>query len=331
MTATRAQRIADLTPERRQLLDALLRSKANVPAASPAPTQRAASAQAGAASTAIAAAAEAAVSAPPEAPSLDLLTGEKAKTKRFYDAVNAQLDPTPFGAFSFFLNYGYVSDGLTPDSAVVSLPEQAMNRHSVKLVLETIGDCPLDGRDVLDVGCGRGGTVVTLRTFFTPALIAAMDLSTRAVQFCHTTHTGTHARFLEADAEHIPFADGRFDVVTNIESSHLYPDVDAFYGEVFRVLRPGGRFQYADLQPADRWRDRVRALRALGFAISRERDITNNVLLSCDQLARQRVQAYQSPQQVETLQEFLGAPGSQVYNDLARRAWVYHVVTAVKP
>lgn len=307
----RGRRIADLTPERRQLVEKLLhRSRGadadTMPPPGPAPLPPAA-----------------------DAPSLDLLTGEKEKTRRFYDQVNAQLDPTPFGPFSFFLNYGYVSDDDARDSAVVSLPEHALNRQSVKLVLETLGDCPLDGRKVLDVGCGRGGTVTVLRTFFRPAFLAALDLSPRAIEFCRGTHRAL-ARFLEADAEQLPFLDSSFDAVTNIESSHLYPEVGGFYREVLRVLRPGGRFLYSDLQPADRWRNALRTLHQLGFDVVGERDITNNVLLSCDQLARQRVQAFQTPGQAAALGEFLGAPGSVVYNDLARRAWVYMLVRAVK-
>ena len=32
----------------------------------------------------------------------------KANYKRFYDAINSQLDASVFGQFSFFLNYGYL-------------------------------------------------------------------------------------------------------------------------------------------------------------------------------------------------------------------------------
>ena len=41
-----------------------------------------------------------------------------------------------------------------------------------------------------------------------------------------------------------------FDVVTNIESSHTYPNLRGFFTEVRRVLRSGGRFLYTDLLPA---------------------------------------------------------------------------------
>src|SRR5262245_19165998 len=85
--------------------------------------------------------------------------------QQFYDAVTAQLDSSIFGELSFFLNYGYVPT-LGPQAAAVTLPEHFINQNSARLVLEVIGDCPLGGRTVLDVGCGRGGTVYVIHTFF---------------------------------------------------------------------------------------------------------------------------------------------------------------------
>src|SRR5207248_3319359 len=84
----------------------------------------------------------------------------------FYDAVAASLDATPAGPNAYFLNYGYL-DG-EEDRAVVPLPERTFDRVSVKLVLELVGDCPIGGRRLLDVGCGRGGTIATLLAYFEP-------------------------------------------------------------------------------------------------------------------------------------------------------------------
>jgi SAM-dependent methyltransferase len=38
------------------------------------------------------------------------------------------------------------------------------------------------------------------------------------------------------------------DAVVNIESSHCYESMDTFLSEACRVLRPGGRFFFADLR-----------------------------------------------------------------------------------
>jgi acyl transferase domain-containing protein/SAM-dependent methyltransferase/acyl carrier protein len=261
----------------------------------------------------------------PALPDLD-----KGRIRRFYESVNHQLDGTDFGRFSYFLNYGYVADG-GPELAAYPLPEHALNRSSVKLVLEVLGDAPIAGREVLDVGCGRGGTAVVMRDFARPRSIAAVDLAPSALRYCRRAHPYPDLHFIEADAEELPFGDSRFDVVTNIESSHLYPQVERFFRGAFRVLRSGGSFLYADLAPAGAMQRHLAMLQEIGFRVDRERDVTRNVVLSCDRIAANRRGAYRSEGDGEVLSEFLSAPGSQVYADLASRVWTYHIVAARKP
>jgi SAM-dependent methyltransferase len=247
----------------------------------------------------------------------------KAMHRRFYNAVTTQLDASPFGAFSYFLNYGYVAD-LNPQRAAVELPEHYINRNSVKLVLELVGDCEVQGKRVLDVGCGRGGTVHALTKFFKPASVSGVDLSSAAIAFCKKTHAGI--RFEEGDAERLPFADRSFDLVTNVESSHAYPNVFAFYNEVNRVLTPGGCFLYTDVLPDQRWREGIDHFSSMGMTLERDDDITSNVLLSCDQVARTRVGAFDSVNDPELMGNFLAVPGSEVYDSMLHRIWVYRIL-----
>lgn len=184
----------------------------------------------------------------------------KRSYKQFYDVVSEQLNASVFGEFSFFLNYGYLPDG-SREYAVVEPPEQFVNRNSVKLVLELIGDSPIDGKRVLDVGCGRGGTVFTLKNFFKPASVTGLDLSSTAIEFDKKAHGDDRTFFHEGDAENLPFVNESFDVVTNIESSHSYPNIHRFYSEVYRVLTPGGYFLYTDALGSSRSPARCRTWR----------------------------------------------------------------------
>ena len=247
----------------------------------------------------------------------------KLACRQAYDAITNQLDAGPFGEFSYFLNYGYVPD-LSPQFAQVSVPEHYLNRNSLKLVVELIGDCPVDGRTVLDVGCGRGAIPHVLTSLYDPVGVVGIDLSPAAIAFCRQTHRDPRIRFETGDAEHLPVPDGGFHIVTNLESSSCYPDLFAFYGEVRRVLAPGGYFLYSDCLAPDKMLEAVRFLGDSGLRLIRDRDITNNVLLSCDQVARARVQAYGTSS--TELENFLGAPGSQVYEDMRTGRKTYRIL-----
>jgi SAM-dependent methyltransferase len=101
--------------------------------------------------------------------------------------------------------------------------------------------------------------------------------------------------------------------------------------ETHRVLRPGGHFLYTDVLPRNKSAECVGLLEQLGFNVLRQRDITANVLLSCDEIAASRVQAFQGGNDATLVRNFLAAPGSQVYEEMRSRAWVYRLFTLQKP
>lgn len=48
--------------------------------------------------------------------------------------------------------------------------------------------------------------------------------------------------FRQGDVGALPYADGVFDIVLSLNGFHAFPDKEAAYRELFRVLRPGGTF-----------------------------------------------------------------------------------------
>lgn len=92
---------------------------------------------------------------------------------------------------------------------------------------------------VLDVGCGDGHFASLA---FDRPLYAGIDPDANLVREAEAR--GAHEHLVVAGATAIPFADDFFNtVVANCVIEHI-PDLDATLHEVFRVLRPGGRFLF---------------------------------------------------------------------------------------
>jgi SAM-dependent methyltransferase len=249
---------------------------------------------------------------------------KKSQVQGFYDKINDSLSESIYGDDATFFNYGYLPDE-RPRSAKIQLPPHWPNRNRIDLVLELIGDCDLNDRDILDVGCGRGGTILTIDRFFAPGEVWGLDLSTSAVLFCQRRIPNPDRHFVNGESERLPFIDGFFDVVTNVESSCLYPDIYAFYREVHRVLGAGGTFLYTDLMPVEHMESYKSCLEGLGLTLERDQDITPNVLLSLASFAARNLDVHAAPAPREVMEFFLATPGSKPYRDLQEGRLSYRI------
>jgi arsenite methyltransferase len=107
------------------------------------------------------------------------------------------------------------------------------------------------GQTVLDLGCGAGlDSILAARRVGATGKVIAVDMTEDMLDKGQNNSTSlgiTSVTFLLADAESLPVPDGVVDVVITNGVFNLCPDKPKVLAELYRVLRPQGCLQMADI------------------------------------------------------------------------------------
>jgi len=231
-----------------------------------------------------------------------------------------------------FTNYGYAE--LDEDVRPISLePADEAERYCAQLYAHVASAVDLEERDVLEIGCGRGGGVSFMARYLKPRHATGLDVARSRVAFCRRVHARPNVAFVHGDAEHLPFEDESFDAVVNVESSFCYGDMDAFLAEVARVLKPGGHFLYADIRLIFEIDALVDQLARAELMVVGARNITANVLRALELDAGRRREAAERlvPAYMRGIMDaFIGFEGSRIPTLLKSGLLIYLSVTMRK-
>jgi malonyl-CoA O-methyltransferase len=142
---------------------------------------------------------------------------------------------------------GSIRDGYDRWSQVYDHDANPLVALEEPFVHEAIGD--VGGLRVLDLGCGTGRHAVWLAS--RGAAVTAVDFSSGMLQQAAAKSGAGAIQFVVHDLhDPLPFADHSFDrVVSGLVLEHLH-DLDPFFSESWRVLRPGGRAVISAMHPA---------------------------------------------------------------------------------
>jgi SAM-dependent methyltransferase len=221
-----------------------------------------------------------------------------------------------------FMNYGYSS----PDQKIDLDPKDEPNRFSIQLYHQLAAMVDLKEKSLLEIGCGRGGGLSYIAKHFPLNKSVGIDLNQRAVDFSNNYYKINNLSFQQGDAQNLDLEDKSFDVILNVESSHRYPDMIAFLGQVKRILKPGGYFLFTDFRYDYEMSDFKKLLENTGLNVINEEIITPKVLkaLDLDDDRKRKLVKKLAPGFLHKIAlNFAGAKGSETYRNFESRKYEY--------
>ena len=102
---------------------------------------------------------------------------------------------------------------------------------------------------VLDIACGTGNQLIANRALAPQAQAVGIDASLGMLR--RARPKALELAWVQADAAALPVASGGFDLIGCQFAFHHFRDKPGMLGEVFRVLRPGGRFVLHNMCPEE--------------------------------------------------------------------------------
>ena len=180
--------------------------------------------------------------APPAGIDVDLL---KSEIRNTYACVSQE----PERDFIFPTGRAWAHDlGYPPELA--NVPEAAVESFAGVANPWELGRLSA-GERVLDLGCGAGtDSLVAAQMVGAEGRVIGIDMTPEMLAKARRAAAemgAANVEFVEGEIELLPFADESVDVVISNGVIDLLPDKDTVFAEIYRVLRPGGRIQLADV------------------------------------------------------------------------------------
>lgn len=144
-------------------------------------------------------------------------------------------------------------EGLTPDALAPMDHFHGRGLDATKDLVALLD--PQPGDLVLDIGCGIGGPARWI-AFHYDCRVSGIDLTAdycaAARELTRMTGQSDAVEIVHGNALETPYEDGTFDRAYSQNVVMNIADKQAFYGEAFRVLKPGGLLALSNIGEGDR-------------------------------------------------------------------------------
>ncbi|MBQ7928212.1 MAG: class I SAM-dependent methyltransferase [Methanobrevibacter sp.] len=132
-----------------------------------------------------------------------------------------------------------------PKGKLGQIQLKSMNKEHTPVALWGLKHLDIQEDDViLDVGCGGGININRMAK--KAKKVYGVDYSIESVKVSREVNRQEiydgKVEVVKGDVQSLPFDDDTFDVVTAFETVYFWPNIEKCFGEVKRVLKPGGIF-----------------------------------------------------------------------------------------
>jgi SAM-dependent methyltransferase len=177
-------------------------------------------------------------------------------------SIYARVADDPSGEFHFHRGPEYAAEFLGYDRRLLgALPSESTGSFAGVANPHRMGPVG-EGAVVVDIGCGAGmDLLLAARSVGSRGRAIGIDMTSAMADRARASARAAGLENVEVrlgDAMSLPLEDSSVDVVISNGVLNLTPDKSVAYGEVFRVLKPGGRFLYADIVVASELSESVR-------------------------------------------------------------------------
>ncbi|MCP9265559.1 hypothetical protein DINM_020888 [Dirofilaria immitis] len=185
-------------------------------------------------------------------------------------------------------------------------------KANITLYEKALNLCPkypnFNGLRLLEVGCGQGGGIEWILKAHSFAVVNGIDPI--------------------GSAEKLPFANNSFDIIINIESSHLYGNCGHFFLECSRVLCENGFLCWADLRYTHQLEATMIEAQKSSLNLITMEDITEQVLRGIESTTvRYDAMLQNAPYFIRLFQNSIRttycAPGTKSYERLLKHEKTY--------
>jgi len=132
-----------------------------------------------------------------------------------------------------------------PKGKLGNLQLKSMNKEHTPVALWGLKHLDIKPDDIiLDVGCGGGININRMAKI--AKKVYGVDYSIESVKLSREVNQDYvnegKVEVLEGNVASLPFEDDTFDIITAFKTVYFWPDIEKSFGEVKRVLKPGGIF-----------------------------------------------------------------------------------------